>query len=660
MELFLWDDFKDGEINEKIKYWVDIWGELIKNFNKNSYGLNLSNPHIVIKDIIDEIEFNKMRNKENKAFLLKQVNSFLKNDKLIKNCYKVEFESIREYLNSDKHEYLLVICKQVKKAFENNGYFKRLYSRLKKSLLSSDEGEEIFKEINSISQSLIVELILNGFHLDSIKRMPVEIFQNYMVIENDYIVPQYPYHRLHFNDFKDEKTYSEVVREVIDNLTIVQRLDALSEYVLGLTSKEYYVIVPIEGMIGDVREREIGDVLFYNPRFYQHVKRDEFINVESEEENKELFSREKDRLLNARVKVKCVDWKSAKDLANDKLEEIFNVLRCIYKTKCKFKAITNRYILTDLLGTELNEGYDLEIHEIDKEMYSLDMKDIFSDSKEETFFEEVSNAMYQSNKIESITYQKLMYSLHWFRKGEESKRAEDRLLNYWIAMENLMDFKSSSEEGRNIILNKEKETSFNLIKELIPCLEIMGYKNSILKDLFRYVRDLTYTKGYSDKATKQGLELPEELRKQCNLIHTEERVSLIPFLKNLEEISKYTEREIIKDKIHFAYQFYNNNKFAENAIQERIKVVQDEIVYIYRYRNKIVHNAHYDNALLPHIVSKAKEYANSLLMRIMYDYFISDEEELKDIYFKWHFNSSIFMKNLRGNEEIDIINYNFE
>lgn len=660
MELFLWDDFKDGEINEKIKYWVDIWGELIKNFNKNSYGLNLSNPHIVIKDIIDEIEFNKMRNKENKAFLLKQVNSFLKNDKLIKDCYKVEFESIREYLNSDKHEYLLVICKQVKKAFEGNRYFKELYSRLKKTLLNGDEGEEIFREINSISRSLIVELVLKGFHLDSIKRMPVGIFQNYMVIENGCIIPQYPYHGLDFKDFKDEKTYSEVVREKIDNLTIVQRLDALSEYILGLNSKECYVIVPIEGMVGDVREIEVGDVLFYNPRFYQHVKKDELIDAESEEENKELFSRNRGRLLNARIKVDCVDWKSAKELANDKLEEIFNVLRCIYKTKCKFKTVTNQYIITDLLGTELNRGYDLESREIEKEIHSLDMKEISSDSKEENFFEEVSNAMYQSNKSESITHQKLMYSLHWFRKGEESERAEDRLLNYWIAMENLMDFKSSSEEGRNIILNKEKETSFNLIKELIPCLEIMVYKNSILQDLFRYVRDLTYTKGYSDKATKSGLELPEELREQCNLTHINGRVSLIPFLENLEEISKYTEREIIKDKIHFAYQFYNNNKFAENAIQERIKVVQDEMIYIYRYRNKIVHNAHYDNALLPHIVSKAKEYANSLLMRIMYDYFISGEEELKDIYFKWHFNSSIFMKNLSKNEKLDIIKYDFD
>ncbi|SEF52372.1 hypothetical protein SAMN04487919_101467 [Bacillus sp. ok061] len=658
MELFLWDKFKDGEVNEKIKYWVDIWEELIKNFNKNSYGLNLSNPHIVIKDIIDEVEFNKMRNKENKTFLLKQIDSFLKNDNLIKDCYKVEFESIREYLNSDKHEYLLVICKQIKKVFEGNGYFEKLYNRLKSILMSDDEGEDVFRDINSISQSLIVELILKGFHLDSIKDMPVKSFYNYTVLEDERVIPNYPYHGLKYNDYKDEETYLKLVKKKIDSLTILDRLDALGEHILGRTPMELYVIIPIEGMVGDLREIEIKDVLFYNPRFYTHVIPYEYID--DEKNKKEFFSVKENRLLNARVKVGCIDWQSAKDLAIDKLEEVFNVLRCIYKTKCKFKAFANRYIITDLSGRQLNEGYELDVYEIEKERYSLDVEEVSSDSKEETFFEKICNSMGQSKKTETITHKKLMYSLHWFRKGEESKRAEDRLLNYWISMENLMDFKSSSEESRNIILNKGKETSYSLIKELVPCLEIMGYKNSVLQNLFYYVRNLTYSNGYSEKGIRRGLKLPEELRKRCNLIHTEGKVSLLPFLENLEEVSKCTDSKIIKDKIRFSYQFYTDRKFAENAIRERMQVVQDEILYIYRYRNKIVHNAHYDNALLPHIVSKAKEYANSLLLRVMYDYYISGEEEIKDIYIKWHFNSSIFMRNLSKNENIDIINYEFD
>ncbi|MEK5215268.1 hypothetical protein [Psychrobacillus sp. FSL H8-0487] len=96
MEIFLWDKYGE-EVNEKTKYWVDVWVDLIDNYNKNAYGLKLINPHIIINEIIDEIISNKMRNKENKSYLLKQINIFLESDKVIIQKYKSEFITIREY-----------------------------------------------------------------------------------------------------------------------------------------------------------------------------------------------------------------------------------------------------------------------------------------------------------------------------------------------------------------------------------------------------------------------------------------------------------------------------------------------------------------------------------------------------------------------------------
>ena len=49
MDMLLWDTYQANEINEKIKYWVDLWEDMISNFNKNRYGLTLINPHLILR-----------------------------------------------------------------------------------------------------------------------------------------------------------------------------------------------------------------------------------------------------------------------------------------------------------------------------------------------------------------------------------------------------------------------------------------------------------------------------------------------------------------------------------------------------------------------------------------------------------------------------------
>ena len=88
MNVFLWDSYEEGEINDKIKYWVDLWEDLIENFNNDSYGLNLVNPHLILMDIIDEIKFNRLKNSKNKEYFLKTLGVMLKSDPVIKNSFK--------------------------------------------------------------------------------------------------------------------------------------------------------------------------------------------------------------------------------------------------------------------------------------------------------------------------------------------------------------------------------------------------------------------------------------------------------------------------------------------------------------------------------------------------------------------------------------------
>ncbi|MCD4840653.1 MAG: hypothetical protein K8R08_01375, partial [Methanosarcinales archaeon] len=75
--MFLWDSYEEVEINDKTKYWVDLWEDLIENFDNDSYGLSLVNPHLLLKDLIDEIRFNRLKNPKIKTYFIEKLGLML-------------------------------------------------------------------------------------------------------------------------------------------------------------------------------------------------------------------------------------------------------------------------------------------------------------------------------------------------------------------------------------------------------------------------------------------------------------------------------------------------------------------------------------------------------------------------------------------------------
>ena len=114
-----------NSVEIKIKFWIELWEDLIKNFLKKSYGLSLYSPHILIEDIITEIEENKFKNKENKKYFYSKLNEFIKNDEVIISNLKSEFTLLRKDFNSNKVNYILALSKKINESFKNGIYFTR-------------------------------------------------------------------------------------------------------------------------------------------------------------------------------------------------------------------------------------------------------------------------------------------------------------------------------------------------------------------------------------------------------------------------------------------------------------------------------------------------------------------------------------------------------
>ena len=68
---------------------------------------------------------------------------------------------------------------------------------------------------------------------------------------------------------------------------------------------------------------------------------------------------------------------------------------------------------------------------------SLDMKEQYGSVQMVQRIERISKYVFKSNRENTVEEKRIIQSLHWFRKAEESENYEDKLVNYWITIESL-------------------------------------------------------------------------------------------------------------------------------------------------------------------------------------------------------------------------------
>lgn len=358
MEMYIWDKYKNGEVTAALKYWLDVWEDLIANSNKNSYGISFVSPHLILLDIIDEIELNSFKNKEVKKFYQRKINEYVKDYSIIKSEFQTGFQLIRKEFDGPNHMYLSQLCKEMVREFKSGKFFRECYSRLKQLLLDPATSSDDYKTIKQLTGYLIIELVLAGYDLQSIRKIPIHLFSTYELYGDNLITTNFP-HRAKIERFKlnndqvDYNAYYKAIKEEIDKVTITERLDRLLTYFFK--EKELYTyIFNIEGLIG-VGEWFIRDVHFYSPveiTYIQSSMRDE------NKLHEEFFhGTEENHFINAAVQVGVLDVASAKNEAIEKIEKALDMIRCYYSSEVNFEVITEEYYVVDEHGRNISVSF---------------------------------------------------------------------------------------------------------------------------------------------------------------------------------------------------------------------------------------------------------------------------------------------------------------
>lgn len=333
-------------VNINISFWQNLWEDLIETFLKDSYGLNLYSPHILIDDIITEIEENQFKSKENKAFFYSKIDEYSKNDIVITSYFKSDFQILRRIFNTNRKGYILETTNQIKRQFKSGLYFDKLIDQII-TIVNKEKIEDNFiQTLTYCSQGLIVELLKKSYDIEDIKSFLANIFDKYTIDKENILRTNFP-HSVDRELYKNEDgslnrdTYNNKVISFIKELTTESRIRTLDYYYYKQKEPASYIFV-VEGLTGKNRFR-IGDVTFYSINEKRYAS-----NVDGEFEKydfEDLQKNQKERFLQAKVDVDYLLPKSTLNSALNKVESALDILSCYYKPQSGFETNFSNYII---------------------------------------------------------------------------------------------------------------------------------------------------------------------------------------------------------------------------------------------------------------------------------------------------------------------------
>lgn len=283
----------------------------------------------------------------------------------------------------------------------------------------------------------------------------------------------------------------------MDSLTINERLNRIFEFLTSPLSK-YYFIFPIEGL--NLRKSIfIDDIEFYNPTVKSNISDSQWIP-----EKDIFYDINYEHSANVMVCLRCRNIEFGEKLAKEKISKVFDFLRLYIRTKADFK-VSNSEILV------LDENKEFQFHRLRGASKQFSDFNVAQNSDAFSNIVKSYNDCFYDSAISIEDRQVIFDSLHFYRNGEESNSQEERLLNYWIALERLFLSAPDISSGKIKLSKFERICIFTqhiLINRYI-------YKNGW--DCYNLIDSLLKTLTGHNDCMVPNIDIPIELQKKHKL-----------------------------------------------------------------------------------------------------------------------------------------------
>ena len=502
-----------------------------------------------------------------------------------------------------------------------------------------------------MSHSLIVELLIKGYGLNFVSKMPANLFGDYTYLDDkrSIVSTSFP-HGIDpgKSEEKDNETleqeYYKAIKEKMDSLTLKERLSGLSYY-FDTKPKTHTFIYQIRGLKGE-EEIKIGGVTFYSTETKRYVDKDKYLGVVDED----FGSGETNHFLNAAVEINFVDVERARADALAEIEQALDVLSC-YFTSTASPEINSYQVISvksdGRPGTSATQHPDSTDYMKWTRGLTLE-EDFLSQVIDDNIRDGINRILKRTHNRKSELEQTVIRSLHWYRKGETSVKLEDQLLNYWVAIEKLIPEEKS---GIFETVSNNKVTKFDVAKELIARLKATNLYDVGWR-LFYLVREETRSQVPSREGTDWSYRLPltPELMGKSGL-HARGRLELKSFIENLDAIKAESNLRLLNGKIDEVIKYYSDPSHMYKQVETTFEQVKEDVTLLYWHRNKIVHDAHFDNTLFPFYVPRAKYYTAMLLQHIIQAYSDGVGSTMDEILLSIYAGADLLREKLKKSEK---------
>ena len=601
--VFLEDVLNENEITENLRYFVSYWEYFCNAVEQPSIYTTIMTPHFLVREILNELNTNGTENSSTFKYFFSQNQSFLSKKYLFDEDSYSLWILLHEKMKEKEVVVIDSIVNKLIQHFSSNEFQAFLFSSLKSIVLSS---EAKFDKIKSLTETIIFQFIFEQYSIKTIKKLINNIFSSYSLEkrENGKIIlhTNYPLVTNFEND--DYEEYVKKASDEMNNLTLEKRFDRLYELLISNT-QIYYFIFYIKGIFFE-NKVDFADVTFYNPKISPILDpNNKFENDFFDEEDYEIG-------MNVIVLQDGKDVISAKSDALKKINKIcdFILLYSNLKNKICINEACYRVLDENKKLCSWTTGLSKDVlwkHNV-----------IINEDTEKNIFDKFKKI---NNSTDLLEHDKniLWDSLHFFRKAKESDSQEEKLLNYWIALERLfLDFDT---------FQSKFERTCNFVQSIL--LERFIFQNGW--NCYNIIDNLLRT---------PTIQISKELQIKANIgpsLNYPTTIKLQDFVNSIPEIIKYSRNLVANDIMQNVQKFYYNHKFASKEILDKKEEIRNVLLMIYRQRNQIVHNAKYDNTLIEYNIAQAQSITTIVLSILVNE--INEHSSIKDVALDFYIRS---------------------
>ena len=602
----LYNIIKEFSLNEKESYFVSYYLYRLKLYESGSSEFEMFNLHSLCEIIIEEIINNNIN--RNLKFFQDKLRNISRIDYMIKNNYEYKVNEIINNITSNK-QYALIVAKNLITELDEGKYGKEICYRISKLIFSKKELENIKVELNYLIDALIIEYVIYGYDLKEIEDIIYNIFSKYQIIDSKRVITNFP--------IPEGTNDNEKIINFINDLSIQKRIDTLKLY-FEQKKRKFYYMFNMRGIVGDFLDIHLNNVDIYN------WKTKYKFGIEIQKDKPAMYSAgnfEKNDI-HCSIMIESVGKDSKFEKVKQELDDALDILSFYHNIQCKIEVDYSKYVIFDENREVIGEGMTNEFNEnFKREVKPLNYN--YNKSNDEVNEEYNKYSKYILNNF-SYSSRIIKQSIRYYKKAKEATRLEDKILDYWICIENI--FNAINIDLPNSILDKnEKDSKFNKIYSLIPYITL---KNRLILVYWKVYEFFMNSDRYARNFNLKILTDDEMKKLQFN----GEEINLIDFIKYYEILDNKFNLEIIQDIYLIYNKMLTDSRITTDYINKSIRKSKDILLILYRYRNMIVHNAQYDITFSKFYIKQFDLIASMILNTIINEYYINEgNKKLEDI-----------------------------